>query len=71
MMNHHESAEITYALSNVLMSVVKASDAPVSAELHLDMAIVSLASLCDWRPTDPESLEVFTNAIKHMKLLRG
>lgn len=70
-MNEEELVVIKRALSNMLVSMLKAQDAPCSAEMHLIESVVDLAALLkitDFR--DDEINEQFSYCKDIMQSLR-
>ncbi|MGR9087868.1 MAG: hypothetical protein ACU841_12450 [Gammaproteobacteria bacterium] len=64
------NVELGSILSNVLWFYCKWDDAPMSAQTHLDQAIVDLVALCpDFTPATEEIAEIITNATEHMRVL--
>lgn len=58
------SKEIQKVFSNLLSGVAKMHDAPCSSASHFDMAISTLAEICEWRPDSEELLEIIRDAQK-------
>lgn len=57
-----------YALQNVLVSMLKADEAPCSAEMHLAIAVVALQQHADCSKLDSE----LTEQLKHcMSMVTG
>lgn len=57
-----------YALRNILVSMLKADEAPCSAEMHLAMAVVALQQQADCSTLDDE----LTEQLKHcMSMVTG
>lgn len=64
------NAELIRILNNIIASIAKASDAPMSSDIHMASAITGLVSITkDWKPWDDESLEIVDEAKKIASLL--
>lgn len=63
---------VEYILDNLLSSMVKAEDAPCSSYTHIAQAIYALYKMAgNYTPSTNEHKEELTNALEHMRLLRG
>lgn len=54
---------IKLALNNVISAIQKMDDAPLSAETHLNTAVVQLLSLCNSYHTDGDDADVILSAM--------
>lgn len=67
-MTDKELIVIKRALTNMLMSMVKAQDAPASAEMHIVESVVALAKILNVNDfKDSEMNEQFTYCLEIMK----
>jgi hypothetical protein len=52
--------------SNLMECILKQTDAPCSAQAHLDRVLFILSERCSWVPTDPEVIRIVRDAREHM-----